>query len=149
MAFAVVARNGPRSNLSFHILLCCLTSFALGLSAALPSDFASESAFAPPPPALSSKLYSRDNPDPTEFTIEYHWSARCLYPVSGIYTRFQRILFYLILAFIFCSRFRQWLALIGIVYFVGLTGIAAFHGIGLGLQDNIGLDADNLVLTLF
>jgi hypothetical protein len=113
----------------------------------LPADFASESAFATPPPASSSKLYSRDNPDPTEFTIEYYWSARCLYPISGIYARFQRILFYLILAFIFCSRFHQWLALIGIVYFVGLSGIAAFHGIGLGLQDNIGLDADHVVLN--
>lgn len=151
MAPAVGPRNGSRSNLFFLILLCCLNFFALCLNAALPrlpSDFASDLAFAAPPQALSSELNSRDNTDTTVYTTEYYWWAYCLYPVSGIYTRFQRILFYLILGFIFCSRFHKWLALIGIVYFVGLTGIAACHGIGLGLQDNIGLDADNLALTV-
>jgi len=71
-----------------------------------------------------------------------YWAVTCTYSVSGVYTRFQRILFYFAMVFTFCARFHEWLTAFGIALIVTYSTTAALHGMALSFQQNVGTDLD-------
>lgn len=74
------------------------------------------------------------------------WSAHCIYPISGLYTRFQRILYYTILLVVFLFRSRKWVLIAGATWIAGYTLTAALHGFALAASPDNGLDADLLAI---
>ncbi|KAM7212230.1 hypothetical protein V8F06_012403 [Rhypophila decipiens] len=72
--------------------------------------------------------------------------ASCVYPVSGVYTRLQRILFYAVLAIVFIFRFHKWMLLAGSAWVAAVTVPAAVHGIALGTTQGATVDSDVVAL---
>ncbi|KAI0600578.1 hypothetical protein F4775DRAFT_39918 [Biscogniauxia sp. FL1348] len=68
--------------------------------------------------------------------------ASCVYPISGIYTRFQRILLYLVFTVTFFSRFHKWALYAGCAWLASATVPAAIHGIILGSNPSASVDSD-------
>lgn len=69
-------------------------------------------------------------------------SATCVYPISGMYTLFQRILLYIILGFIFTVRMHDWLTAGAIAYAMTYSSTAAIHGLALVFQKHSAQDFD-------
>ncbi|KAI0176956.1 hypothetical protein BJ166DRAFT_11175 [Pestalotiopsis sp. NC0098] len=68
--------------------------------------------------------------------------ARCVYPVSGTYTKFQRILFYIVLSVVFAFRFHKWILLVGMRWLGVFTATTAIHAVALSIQACLGVDTD-------
>jgi hypothetical protein len=85
---------------------------------------------------------------PVNSTIAGYVELTCIYQVSGYYTKFQRILFYLVLVFTYCCRFHEWLWTAGMAYIITTAGTAGLHGILLvaGVRD-AGPDPDLCIAT--
>ncbi|KAK8063394.1 hypothetical protein PG996_008046 [Apiospora saccharicola] len=81
----------------------------------------------------------------TAITIEQYW---CVYPISGQYTRFQRILFYIAILFAFFTRFHHWLSSGALMFVVLYTITTAIHAIPLYLQPNVGCDSDSFAVPV-
>ncbi|KAF2679083.1 hypothetical protein K458DRAFT_408349 [Lentithecium fluviatile CBS 122367] len=75
------------------------------------------------------------------------WKARCLYAVSGMYCKIQRILFYVVAILAFRFRFHRWLTVIDAGFLITYSTTAAIHGLALTFDPAIGRDSDYLVLT--
>lgn len=80
--------------------------------------------------------------DASEDATPAVWSIRCVYAVSGLYTRFQRILFYLVICIVFIFRSHEWLSAAGIIWLAGYVFVAAIHGLALAMSPTNGVDAD-------
>ncbi|KAH7400477.1 hypothetical protein BKA64DRAFT_671930 [Cadophora sp. MPI-SDFR-AT-0126] len=85
------------------------------------------------------EIFRRDTPSGNDTT---YWAISCAYPVSGIYTRFQRILFYVAMVFTFCASVHEWLTASGMALIVTYSTTAALHGVVLSFQQNVGTDLD-------
>ncbi|KAK7995434.1 hypothetical protein PG990_014207 [Apiospora arundinis] len=81
----------------------------------------------------------------TAFTIESYW---CVYPISGQYTRMQRILLYFATLFAFSTRFHHWLSSGALMYFMIYSLTTAIHAIPLSLQPHVGCDSDFQVVFI-
>ncbi len=84
----------------------------------------------------------------TYFNGTSYWAVTCVYSVSGLYTRFQRILFYAALIFTFAVRFHEWLTAVGIAFVITYSSTTAIHAIALSSQPNIGTDLDQLAVWI-
>ncbi|KAI1635854.1 hypothetical protein F4809DRAFT_423488 [Biscogniauxia mediterranea] len=91
-----------------------------------------------------SHLVLKDDNETLYATI----GASCVYPISGVYTRFQRILLYLVFAATFFSRFHKWAFYAGCAWFASATVPAAIHGIILGSNSSASVDSDVVVSFL-
>jgi hypothetical protein len=74
------------------------------------------------------------------------WAATCVFPISGIYTRMQRLLFYVVMIFIFCLHFHEWLTAAAVGFALTYSSTAAIHAIVLSFQHEVGRDLDHLAL---
>ena len=74
------------------------------------------------------------------------WAVLCVYPVSGIYTRMQRLLFYVITAFVFLLRSYDWLIAVGMTFVLTYASAACIHAFSLSTLHGIGPDFDVLAL---
>ena len=70
--------------------------------------------------------------------------AACVFPISGIYTRLQRILFYVIIAFVFLFSVHDWLTAVAFAFLLTYSTSAVIHAILLGTQRYVGHDLDSL-----
>ncbi|KAG7284363.1 hypothetical protein NEMBOFW57_010736 [Staphylotrichum longicolle] len=75
-------------------------------------------------------------------------TASCVYPVSGIYTRFQRILFYVVVVVVFFFRFHKWILAAGAAWLAAYTVPAVIHAIALSVTAKSGVDADILAVNI-
>ncbi|KAK8079140.1 hypothetical protein PG994_002947 [Apiospora phragmitis] len=80
----------------------------------------------------------------TAITIEKYW---CVYPISGQYTRMQRILFYVAILLAFFTRFHHWLSSGALMFVVLYTLTTATHAIPPSLQPHVGCDSDSFAVT--
>jgi len=76
------------------------------------------------------------------------WSATCIYPLSGSYTSFQRLLYYVMIVFAFCVRFHDWLFAVALFHIINYTSTAAIHALGLGIYSQAVPDSDDFALVL-
>jgi hypothetical protein len=76
------------------------------------------------------------------------WDVTYVYSVSGCYTFFQRILFYLVIIFVFTFRFFEWFTAAGIAFVVSLSTTAALHAMVVSLQPEVGRDLDHCALMI-
>ena len=74
------------------------------------------------------------------------WAVACVYPVNGIYTRMQRILFYAAMAFVFLLRPHEWLVPVGFKFLATYSSAACIHAILLSTLNGVGPDLDILAL---
>ena len=70
----------------------------------------------------------------------------CVFPVSGAYTQFQRILFWVVTLLALFCQFHDWLTASLIAFAITSSVTAAVHSIILGTQKSSSYDADLLVL---
>ncbi|KAF4999790.1 hypothetical protein FDECE_11391 [Fusarium decemcellulare] len=89
----------------------------------------------------SVQVYPRSDNDNQTDQIPA-WIARCMYPISGSYTQFQRILFYIVVIVVILFRFHKWVLVTGAAWLVGCIVPAAIHCVAMSFESNIGLDAD-------
>lgn len=68
--------------------------------------------------------------------------AWCVYPVSGTYTRFQRILFHIVLLIVFAFRFHIWILLVCMGWLGIFTATTAIHATPFSIQAGLGVDPD-------
>ena len=74
------------------------------------------------------------------------WAVACVYPVSGIYTRMQRLLLYAVTALVFLLRSHDWLITVGMTFVLTYASAACIHALLLSTLHGIGPDLDALVL---
>ena len=74
------------------------------------------------------------------------WAVLCVYPVSGIYTRMQRILLYVATAFVFVLRSYDWLIAVGMTFVLTYASAACIHAFLLSTLNGIGPDLDVLAI---
>ena len=72
----------------------------------------------------------------------------CAYPISGIYTQFQRILFWVVTILILFFQLHPWLTAGALAYAVTYSITAAIHAIFLGFKATSVYDADLLALQV-
>lgn len=70
---------------------------------------------------------------PASTTTEEARRVFCVYPVSGTYTSFQRILFYLTTALALLGHAHEWLTAACLAFTVLYSSTAAIHGLALAL----------------
>ncbi|KAI0102800.1 hypothetical protein GGR51DRAFT_562255 [Nemania sp. FL0031] len=85
-------------------------------------------------------------------TSIFYQNIWCVYPLSGTYTRLQRIIFYLTIVIAFFFRSQQWVSSIAMGSVFVYSVVAAVHSIPLSVQQSLGADADivavfSIVLT--
>ncbi|KAI2634794.1 hypothetical protein GGS26DRAFT_589712 [Hypomontagnella submonticulosa] len=83
--------------------------------------------------------------DGTTILVEQYW---CVYPISGVYTRLQRILLYVAIVFAFWTRFHHWISSSALMFVVIYTLTASIHAIFLSVQTNLGPDPDFLATQI-
>lgn len=66
----------------------------------------------------------------------------CVYPISGTYTRAQRVLFYFNIAIAFVFRFHDWLSTVAFCAATLYTAVTIFHSILMSFQTSLGADPD-------
>lgn len=91
------------------------------------------------------RQYSRDS-NTTLGKSTTIWAVACVYPVSGIYTRMQRLLLYVVTAFVFLLRSYNWLIAVGMTFVLTYASAACIHAFLLNFLDGIGPDVDVLAL---
>ena len=74
------------------------------------------------------------------------WAVACVYPISGIYTRMQRLLFYIIIAFVVLLRSYDWLIAVGMTFVLTYASAACIHAFLLSTWHGIGPDVDVLAV---
>jgi hypothetical protein len=74
------------------------------------------------------------------------WKVRCGYPVSGMYTRFQRVLLGAVLGVVVRFRSHRWVLVAGNAWMAGYFVPAVVHAMALTFRSSDGLDADFHVL---
>ena len=74
---------------------------------------------------------------------EEAWEIGYVYPISGLYCKSQRILFYSMAIFVFCFRFHNWLSIAGIAVLTAFIATVAVHGFFLAWDSKIGMDLDS------
>ena len=74
------------------------------------------------------------------------WAVACVYPVSGIYTRMQRLLLYAVTAFVFLLRSYDWLIAVGMTFVLTYASAACIHAFLLSTLHGVGPDSDILAL---
>ena len=74
------------------------------------------------------------------------WAVACVYPVSGIYTRMQRLLLYAVTAFVFLLRSYDWLITVGMTFVLTYASAACIHAFLLSTLHGVGPDSDILAL---
>ena len=79
--------------------------------------------------------------DNSTFAIEAQ-RVWCIYPISGNYTSFQRILFLLVIAFVLFGKFHECLKAAALGFAVSYSAVAAIHGLFLVFQQNPQYDGD-------
>ncbi|KAI1290697.1 hypothetical protein F5Y03DRAFT_377823 [Xylaria venustula] len=86
--------------------------------------------------------------DAANETSIFYQNVWCLYPISGAYTRVQRILFYVTIAVAFVFRTQKWIssAAIGSAFVYSLA--AAVQSIPMSLQSSLGADPDLIALYI-
>jgi hypothetical protein len=72
----------------------------------------------------------------------------CVYPISGAYTQFQRILFWAVIAVIVAFQFYPWLTRGAIAFAALYSFIASLHAVFLSLKTNSVYDADLFALQI-
>jgi hypothetical protein len=75
------------------------------------------------------------------------WETRCVYPVSGTYARFQRILFSAVIIAVVIHRSHRWVVVAGSAWLAGYFVPAVVHAMVLTFRSSDGLDADFFPLT--
>lgn len=76
----------------------------------------------------------------------------CVYPISGTYTRAQRVLFYVAIIIAFAFRFHKRLFAVAFSYVAVYLFVTIVHAIPMALQPSLGADPDffairSLILT--
>lgn len=89
----------------------------------------------------------RDTEDLGELPQPVILTTSCVYPVSGTYTRFQRILYYVVIVIVFNFRFHKGVLVAGAAWLAGYTVPASIHAIALGAKAGSGVDADLLAVS--
>ena len=89
--------------------------------------------------------YPRD-PNTTLGNTTTTWAVACVYPVSGIYTRMQRLLLYVVTAFVFLLRSYDWLITVGMTFVLTYASVACIHAFLLSTLHGIGPDFDAMAL---
>jgi hypothetical protein len=72
----------------------------------------------------------------------------CVYPISGIYTRFQRILFGVVMVFILFCQFHDWLTAGAIGFALSYSATSAIHAILMSFQRDLAYDTDILAVDV-
>lgn len=72
--------------------------------------------------------------------------AECVFPISGTYTFFQRLLYYLVLIFAFTVRSHDWLLSAALGFALTTSGSAAIHVICLAAQSELPFDIDHVAI---
>jgi hypothetical protein len=72
----------------------------------------------------------------------------CVYPISGIYTRFQRILFGVVMVFILFYQFHDWLTAWAVGFALSYSATSAIHAILINFQHDLAYDADIIALNV-
>jgi hypothetical protein len=70
----------------------------------------------------------------------------CVFPLSGSYTFFQRLLYYIVLAFAFTVRRYRYLVAAALGYSLTASSTAAIHIFCLGIQSKIPFDLDHIAI---
>ncbi|KAI1127028.1 hypothetical protein F5Y10DRAFT_293147 [Nemania abortiva] len=83
----------------------------------------------------------------TNETLMFYRNVWCVYPISGTYTRFQRILFYIGIIIAFAFRFHAWLSAVAMGGVFVYSFVAAVHAIPMSVQASLGADADIIALS--
>ena len=91
------------------------------------------------------RQYSRD-PNTTSGNSTTKWAVACVYPVSGIYTRMQRLLLYAVTAFVFLLRSYDWLIAVGLTFVLTYVSAACIHAFLLSTLPGVGPDFDVVAL---
>lgn len=71
------------------------------------------------------------------------YAIMCVYPISGTYTFFQRVLYYMVLLFGFSVRGYDWLVSVALGYALTTSGAAAIHALVLAMKSNFMFDIDH------
>ncbi|KAI0112277.1 hypothetical protein GGR51DRAFT_61917 [Nemania sp. FL0031] len=79
-------------------------------------------------------------------TSIFYQNVWCVYPLSGTYTRLQRILFYISIVIAFTFRFHEWLSTVAMGGVFVYSFVAAVHAIPMSVQASLGADADIVAL---
>lgn len=87
--------------------------------------------------------YSRDS-NTTLGNTTTIWPVACVYPVSGMYTRMQRLLSYAVTASVFLLRSYDWLVAVGMTFVLTHESAACVHAFLLSTLHGIGPDLDVL-----
>ncbi|KAI1346852.1 hypothetical protein F5Y01DRAFT_296848 [Xylaria sp. FL0043] len=81
-------------------------------------------------------------------TLIHYQNVWCLYPVSGAYTRVQRILFYITIAVAFLFRTHKWISSVAIGSAFVYSLVAAVQSIPMSVQSSLGADPDFIALYI-
>lgn len=84
----------------------------------------------------------------TEDINAQYYQVWCIYPVSGAYTRFQRILSVIIIVFVLFFQVHNWLTAAGVAFLAASSTTAAMHAIILSFDPAASYDADFLALAI-
>lgn len=84
-------------------------------------------------------------PPPLEIPSLRVW---CAYPVSGAYTLFQRLLFWVIIVIILVFQFHEWLTAGALAFAVGWSVTPSIDALILSTQKSSAYDADLFVLQI-
>lgn len=129
---AMTGRYG-RIAATFIITFCILPFIASRLT-----ESSSPIGQAHPTHLFHPRLYHAD---------DQYLAFQCVYPLCGAYSRFQRLLYYLVMIFTFVFRFHQGLTTAGLAFILTYSGSAAIHGFFLAFAPTVGSDMDQLFLT--
>lgn len=72
----------------------------------------------------------------------------CVHPISGMYTQFQRILFWVIIIQVLFFQFHQWLVVGSIALAATYSFTASIHAVALGTHGNSSSDGDLMALQV-
>ena len=77
-----------------------------------------------------------------------YYQVWCIYPVSGAYTRFQRILSATIIMFVLFFQLHNWLTAAGVAFLAAASTTAAIHAVILSFDPAVSYDADYMALSV-
>ena len=72
----------------------------------------------------------------------------CVHPISGTYTQFQRLLFWVVIIVILFFQFHQWLIAGSIALAATYSFTASIHSVALGIHKSSASDGDLLALQV-
>ena len=128
--------------------LTCLLCLCIAVSESFPTQHPASN-YAAEQHQQRPRDHNTTSPDRATANATITWAVMCVYPVSGIYTRMQRILFYGAMVFVFLLRTHGWLVAVGLTFILTYSSAACIHAILLSTLSRVGPDLDILVLQGF